>query len=173
MIQLKHLYGSVGVDLDGVVHGYRKGWQGGALYDDPVPGAVDALHELMDANPVFIFTSRLDLRAVAIWLRVHGLSAQPETDPDREFWNTKGTLLVTNRKLPAVLYVDDRAVRFTTWERTLVDIGLREAPPSAEDIIRELHVADADGYCVVCCDDYYHDRVRLRFPCPTVRAFDR
>lgn len=38
------------------------------------------------------------------------------------FWNPRGQLLVTNRKLAAVAYLDDRAVRFTDWERALADL---------------------------------------------------
>lgn len=33
-----------------------------------------------------------------------------------------GMLLVTNRKLPAVAYVDDRAVRFESWNQTLATL---------------------------------------------------
>ncbi|MFJ4787615.1 hypothetical protein [Streptomyces sp. NPDC088794] len=35
------------------------------------------------------------------------------------FWNLRGQLLVTNRKLPADAYLDDRAVRFTDWPQAL------------------------------------------------------
>ena len=40
----------------------------------------------------------------------------------KQFWNKKGVLLVPNHKLPAVAYVDDRAVRFVDWEQSLNDI---------------------------------------------------
>lgn len=35
------------------------------------------------------------------------------------FWNGRGQLLVTNRKLAATAYLDDRAVRFTDWPQAL------------------------------------------------------
>lgn len=35
------------------------------------------------------------------------------------FWNDQGRILVSNRKLPALAYVDDRAVRFTSWPQTM------------------------------------------------------
>lgn len=38
------------------------------------------------------------------------------------FWNETGQLLVTNRKLPARLYLDDRAILFTSWDQALADI---------------------------------------------------
>jgi hypothetical protein len=46
------------------------------------------------------------------------------------FWNGRGQLLVTNRKLPANAYVDDRAVRFTDWPSTMQQLGdLGYGPP--------------------------------------------
>lgn len=39
------------------------------------------------------------------------------------FWNLRGQLLVTNRKLAAVAYLDDRAVRFTTWDKALTELA--------------------------------------------------
>ena len=38
------------------------------------------------------------------------------------FWNERGRLLVTSRKLPALAYVDDRGVRFTTWRDALAQL---------------------------------------------------
>lgn len=35
-----------------------------------------------------------------------------------------GVLLVTNRKLPAIAYIDDRAVRFTDWDQALREVGV-------------------------------------------------
>lgn len=39
------------------------------------------------------------------------------------FWNVRGELLVTNRKLPAVAYIDDRGIRFTSWTQALADLA--------------------------------------------------
>lgn len=38
------------------------------------------------------------------------------------FWNERGQLLVTNRKLPAVAYIDDRGIRFHNWAQALTDL---------------------------------------------------
>jgi hypothetical protein len=40
------------------------------------------------------------------------------------FWNQRGQLLVTNRKLAAVAYLDDRAVRFHDWEQAMSALGV-------------------------------------------------
>lgn len=37
------------------------------------------------------------------------------------FWDAQGQILVTNRKLPAIAYIDDRAVRFLDWDQALAD----------------------------------------------------
>jgi len=111
---------TIGVDFDGVVHSYLLGWHDGSIYGDPVEGAIDALRYLMRNEPVFIFTARNDLIAVAHWLNERGLASIADCGQSASpFWNTYNMLLVTNRKLPARRYVDDRAITFTTWATTL------------------------------------------------------
>jgi hypothetical protein len=109
---------TVGVDFDGV------GWQDGSIYDEPVPGALEALRALLETYAVFIFTSRSDLRAVGDWVRdrldVPVLVAH--RDCPREFWDLRGMVYITNRKLPAVAYIDDRAIRFVNWQQAVTDL---------------------------------------------------
>ena len=89
------------VDFDGVIHAYSLGWHDGTCYDLPVPGARAALLELVDAGyRIVVFTSRSNIQAVADWLCGFKI---PFHD-------------VTNKKVPALAYIDDRAVRFTNWE---------------------------------------------------------
>ncbi|WP_248959203.1 hypothetical protein [Sphaerisporangium perillae] len=59
--------GTVGVDFDGVLHAYRRGWDDGSIYDEPVPGAVESLRSLMERHAVFIHTSR-EPEQVMPWL---------------------------------------------------------------------------------------------------------
>lgn len=113
---------TIAVDFDGVVHRYSRGWADGTIYDPPMPGALEGLRELMDAGPVFIHTTR-DISDVAEWLI--GRHFNVRTGHDGPFWNERGTLLVTNRKLAATAYLDDRGVRFLTWEQALRDLGMR------------------------------------------------
>lgn len=47
------------------------------------------------------------------------------------FWNERGQLLVTNRKLPAVAYIDDRAIRFTSWRDAFAQLHSIEGPNTA------------------------------------------
>jgi 5'(3')-deoxyribonucleotidase len=88
------------IDFDGVIHKYSKGWQGGKIYDDPMPGAKEALEKLQKEYELVIFTTRKETSDVSMWMAKNGLP----------------NLAVTNEKLPAIAYIDDRAVRFTNWE---------------------------------------------------------
>ncbi len=115
---------TVAVDFDGVIHRYSRGWDDGTIYDPPLEGAVEGLRALMLDFAVFVHTTRSPV-AVAVWLREQGLDARPDVpgDPDPpEFWRFRGVLLVTNRKLPAVAYIDDRAIKFESWAQTLREV---------------------------------------------------
>lgn len=112
---------AIAVDFDGVIHRYARGWHDGSIYDEPMDGAFDALRELMKSYAVFILTTR-DAAPVAAWLEERG-GFTVTTRAPRKFWSRRGVLLVTNHKLPAVAYIDDRAVRFETWTQTLSDVS--------------------------------------------------
>lgn len=99
---------TIAIDFDGVVHAYSQGWQDGEIYDDPAVGLVMALCKLRPNYRLVIFTARHDLGAVATWLREHHL--------DHYFSD------VTNRKPAAAVYLDDRAIRFISWDQALKDI---------------------------------------------------
>lgn len=131
---------TIAVDFDGVIHAYSRGWADGSIYDQPMPGALDGLRDLLDHDAVFVFTAR-DPEQVAPWLERYGFDVTTDQScPDcppfgvtticttckgtrlLTFWNQRGRLLVTNRKLPATAYLDDRAVRFETWDQALADL---------------------------------------------------
>lgn len=116
---------TIAVDFDGVIHGYGRGWQDGAIYDPPVPGAFAGLRSLMAAYAVFVHTSR-DPAQVAAWLAAEGGFTCTADPGATRFWDERGKLLVTSAKLPAAAYIDDRAIRFTTWNRALADVGRLE-----------------------------------------------
>lgn len=128
-------------DFDGVVHRYGRGWADGSIYDGPMPGAIDGLNHLLDQDAVFILTAR-DPQQVVPWLQGYGFDATADErcrtcpDPDRPCacpdcngsgqlttWTVRGQLLVTCRKLPALRYIDDRALHFVDWNQTLADLA--------------------------------------------------
>lgn len=139
---------TVAVDFDQVIHTYDKGWQDGSIYGEFVPGAVMALSWLMQNYAVFIHTSR-EPRPVARWIEDrsgHGIECITRV-PRKGFWNERGYLLVTRRKLPAVAYIDDRAIRFTAWDQALADLGGKSAGPESalEHIIAAIRAAQVRG----------------------------
>lgn len=121
---------TIAVDFDGVIHRYSEGWKDGDIYDPPVPGAFDALRKLLEDYYVFIFTTRNTMQ-IAEWLEREG-GFKVTTDDSRfkhdlvwdgSFWGTPGVLLVTNQKLGAFAYIDDRAIRFRgDWRETLTEL---------------------------------------------------
>jgi hypothetical protein len=121
---------TIAVDFDGVIHAYSKGWQDGSIYDKPLPDALAALELLMERDAVFIHTTR-NPRQVARWIEreswhdIDCTTHLPRTWYGRRkpFWNTRGLLLVTNWKLAANVYIDDRAHRFEAWPKTMVALG--------------------------------------------------
>lgn len=115
---------TLAIDFDGVIHAYRHGWQDGTIYDAPVVGAFDAIRALMRDYAVYIHTVR-DPKEVANWLVEHG-GFTVSTGIAGKFWNNQDMLLVTNKKLPAVMYIDDRGVRFSDWAQALAEIHLFE-----------------------------------------------
>jgi len=126
---------TIAIDFDGVVHKYSKGWQDGSVYDEPFEGVFEAIEELMKENTVFIFSTR-NPQQIKKWLKdklyiEHDLPCEHwrynfsvEIIPFwKKFWNKPNVLGITKRKLPAVVYIDDRAYKFTgDWNKTIKDL---------------------------------------------------
>lgn len=113
---------TIAIDFDGVIHAYRRGWHDGSIYDNPIDGAFDAIRKFQKQGmAVFIHTTRSP-ETVADWLgeRAPDFDIVYNIDPFPVFWDRTDQILVTDRKLPAAAYIDDRAVRFIGyWPETL------------------------------------------------------
>lgn len=168
---------TIAVDFDGVIHAYSRGWQDGSIYDPPLPGAIDGLRALMGHDAVFIFTTR-EPEQVMPWLEQYGFDVTIDERCSHcsrrgdggsppgcsyckgsgllTFWNPRGQLLVTNRKLAANAYLDDRAVRFNDWGQALTALGVT---PRLLD-------------CGLCCEEW-GEEVHPHPECPAGgRAID-
>ncbi len=100
----------IAVDFDGVIHDYSKGWQGGEIYGDIIKDAKYALKRLMDDRfSVVIFTARVlndEVQEIKVfdWLNKNGFNLGVHYDK------------LTSDKIPALVYIDDRGIRFTNWQ---------------------------------------------------------
>ena len=97
---------TIAVDFDGVLHSYSSPWvDEQTIPDPPVPGAIEWLRTMHEKFTVVIFTTRgrttQGQQAVHAWLIEHGL--EPRTALD---------IAVDWKKPPALVYLDDRAIRF-------------------------------------------------------------
>lgn len=98
---------TIAIDFDGVLSDYA-GWKGySAPFDPPVEGAIQAIRDYQDAGyDVCIYTTRADspdqIVRLQQWLRVHTLEKK-----------RVNKIKITDRKPPAIVYIDDRAILFT------------------------------------------------------------
>ena len=102
------------VDFDGVIHSYGEGWKDGVVYGTPNDGAREVMKEYVDKGyKVVILTARI----------------QPKYEDSKrqkvlmqEWLGQNGFIVgehyheITNNKPSAIMYIDDKAVRFTNWD---------------------------------------------------------
>lgn len=101
------------VDFDGVIHSYTHGWQNGEVYGDLIEGSKECMKFFIDKGyRVVILTARIQPK----------YSDSEEQKGKMTEWLTKNGFLldqhyheVTNNKPSAIMYIDDKAVRFTNW----------------------------------------------------------
>lgn len=101
-------------DFDGVIHRYRNGWMGGAIYDELDQDIINIMLELLnDGFYVFILSTRdpnkiykhFDKVGVPFEYEV----VKNESVVNHKFWDKPGVVGITNMKLAADLYIDDKS----------------------------------------------------------------
>jgi len=95
------------IDFDQTIHSYHDGWSDGVIYGHPLKGAKETIEHLKSIGyEIIIFTARLSeaqefeknrrKRLISEWLDMHEILYDD----------------ITSDKLPAMCYIDDKAVRF-------------------------------------------------------------
>lgn len=112
---------TIALDFDGVIHKYSKGYHNGSIYDTPTKGAFKAIQKMLETYCVVVFSTREPKEILNWFLKEKSWRYPVKIVPDdgKFEWTEKGVLGITNRKLKAFMYVDDRAVRFTNWKDIL------------------------------------------------------
>ena len=103
---------NIAVDFDGVIHKCSKGYFDGTIYDEPVEGTQEALQRLSENHTVIVHTckarkdrglvnGKTGTELVWEWLHKHDLAQYVSK--------------VTSDKPRAMVYIDDKSIRFNDW----------------------------------------------------------
>lgn len=104
---------AVAFDFDGVIHKYSKGWHDGTIYDECNQRVIEIIRVLMlNHVPVYVLSTRDPEQIREWWDKTITIISCAVVEDSRKFWEDETVVGITNRKLPAQLYVDDRAYRY-------------------------------------------------------------
>lgn len=109
-------------DFDGVIHKYSKGWQDGSIYDGYNQEIIDIMEKLAkEGYPIAIVSTRNPIQISQWWNNKNfNIKATPKINGEK-FWNDSNYIGVFNYKIPAAVYIDDRAICFNGESRNLLD----------------------------------------------------
>ena len=107
----------VAIDFDGVIHENSKGFYDGTVYDPPIDGAVDAIKWFKSQGyDIVIFTAKVKPDRPL----VNGKTGEELIWEWLVKYNINSYIKeITCEKPRAICYIDDRGIRFDSWEDTL------------------------------------------------------
>lgn len=109
----------VAFDFDGVIHNMDDGWKDGEIYGDINQEVIETIYELNKMKiPVYILTTRSPRQVVKFWNDQGYKLPAKEIGFDTFFYNDLDFIGVTQRKIPAQLYIDDRAYKYTGEDKS-------------------------------------------------------
>ena len=106
----------IGIDFDGVIHKNSKGFYDGTVYDDPVEDTRESLRLISKKYDIIVYSAKARKDRMLIdgktgveliwdWLIKHDLNKYVKD--------------VTAEKPRAVCYLDDKAIRFSSWDQSI------------------------------------------------------
>ena len=128
---------TIAFDFDGVIHSYHEGWKDGGIYGEINSEVVNLIANLTSNHNVIILSTRSPRQIkkyfdsfVESETIYHGgtegmtfyrnlkIPFRYKVVPFwvRKFWNKKGVVGITNRKLVYDVLVDDRVILFDRWK---------------------------------------------------------
>ena len=107
---------TLALDFDGVIHKNSKGFYDGTIYDEPLSGTEEALKSLSKKYTLIIYTckavperplvdGKTGIELIWEWLKKYNMD--------------KYISEITATKPIALFYIDDKAIRFDSWKKTL------------------------------------------------------
>lgn len=104
---------AVAFDFDGVIHKYRRGWNDKKIYDEVNQEAIELMLRLKTFNVPVVIISAREPQQIKEWWDKQCFSLEAKVlDEKSLFHNTCDYVGITNRKIPAQLYIDDRAYKY-------------------------------------------------------------
>lgn len=110
---------TIAVDFDGVIWPYDEGWQDGNIYAEPFKDAKSSIEQLKSMGyKIVIFTTRANSSS--------GMAQVKEYLNEYNIPYDK----ITDRKIQAKLYIDDRALKFDSWTKVIRQFNNQRIPVS-------------------------------------------
>jgi len=104
----------VAFDFDGVIHRYSEGWKDGSIYDKFNKDIMELIWTLLVMKIPCVIISTRDPGQIKEWWDKQGFIMRAKVLPfETKFFTDCSYVGITNRKIPAQLYIDDRAYRYT------------------------------------------------------------
>jgi|TARA_R110002020_G_scaffold21575_7_gene73299 histidinol phosphatase-like enzyme len=110
----------IALDFDGVIHDHYKGYGDGTIYGDPIEGSLESIKELYELGYTLkiysckscsdrpLVNNKTGSELIRGWLEKHKVSEYVKE--------------ICTEKPNALAYIDDKGVRFTTWNQAIKDL---------------------------------------------------